>query len=129
MSNIDKEISEIDRKAIQLKAQIEALEVEKVRLVTEKESAKKKIKSKEKLELVAIRKIIKNNIDKYNELATTNAIDTSVGLLTKGGSNIYEINDDNENEDGESFYEGDYSFNTYGPQKDRYGWFPSSLNC
>lgn len=77
--------------------------------------------------LIALRESIKNQIDEYNNFAKTNNVETSVGLLTKGGEHIYEVNEDGETKDGESFSEYSYSeYNQYGPS---WGWFPSSLSC
>lgn len=128
--------SNIDEKMTELQTQINALVEEHNKLVTEKaavvaeeEAAKKKLRTKEQKELVKIRETIKKNIDKYNELADNSNINTSIGLLTKGGAAVYET-EDGETPDGEYFYEGyDSGFNTYGPKKVKWGWFPSSLNC
>ncbi len=122
MSNIDNELENIQSK-------IKALVEENNKLVAKKaeeEAAKKKIKSKEQLELVKLRESIKKSIDEFNEYANKYKINVGVGLLTTGGENIYDV-EDGESAEGEYFSDSDESgnYNTYGKKF----WFPSSLNC
>ena len=128
-NNIDEKMIELQAKINTLVEEHNKLVAEKAAIAAEEEAAKKKHRTKEQKELVKIRETIKKNIDKYNDLAVSSGISTSVGLLTKGGGAVYET-EDGETTDGEYFSDGDdYGFNTYGPKNVRYGWFPSSLNC
>lgn len=125
--NFDSQINSLDTKMSQLQKEIQTLNEEKKKLAAEKMEAEKLNRTKEQDELVDIRELIKLNIDKYNDLANKSNIKSSIGLLTKGGHNVYYTNEDNETSDGEYFYDGDYTnFNKY-PEFN--GWFPSSINC
>jgi hypothetical protein len=125
MSNIDKDLENIQK-------QIHALVEENNKLVAKKaeeEAAKKKVKSKEQIELVKLRDTIKRFVDSFNEIAKAHKIDVSVGLLTLGGQNIYDVDEDGETADGEYFSNDEYdssgNYNQYGIR----GWFPSSMSC
>jgi hypothetical protein len=128
MSNVDKKVSDLDFKMLQLQQQIKLLDEEKAKLITESQLNKEKLLTKEQKDLAKIRKSVKNSIDKYNELASTAGIKTNLGLLTRGGYLIYNLNDDGENEDGEEFISDDYDYsvNKYPSYA---GWYPSSLSC
>lgn len=125
MTNIDDEMTKIQQ-------QIGLLYNERNKLLDQKEAeekAAKKLaresKSKEQLDLVNLREDIKTKITLFNELAKTSSINASVGLLTKGGANIYTVDENFETDDGEYFGEEDYYFNEFGLKS----WFPSSISC
>jgi len=130
MSNINDEIKKHQDEVNILCAKISELRVkQQEEIEAEKEAKKKELmmaKSKEQQKLIQLRETIKNTIDQYNDLASKSNIKTSVGLLTKGGYNIYEL-EDGETAEGEYFSDYDGEFNKY-PNQNR-GWFPSSLNC
>lgn len=125
MSNIDDEMGQIQKR-------INELHDEQRRLLEIKESKEKEAKrlaslnkSKEQLELISLREDIKSKINKFNGLAISSKTNVSIGLLTKGGSSIYTINDEGESDGGEYFGEENYYYNEFGLS----GWFPSSISC